>query len=64
MDLQELRIELDKIDREMTALFARRMRVCEDVARYKMTVGKPVLDASRSCSPWPTSCPRICRSTA
>ena len=47
MDLQELRIELDKIDREMTALFARRMRVCEDVARYKMTVGKPVLDASR-----------------
>ena len=47
MDLNELRIELDKIDREMTALFARRMRVCEDVARYKMTVGKPVLDASR-----------------
>ena len=47
MDLQELRIELDKIDREMTALFARRMRVCEDVARYKMGVGKPVLDASR-----------------
>ena len=47
MDLNELRIELDKIDREMIALFARRMRVCEDVARYKMTVGKPVLDASR-----------------
>ena len=47
MDLNKLRIELDKIDREMTALFARRMRVCEDVARYKMTVGKPVLDAGR-----------------
>ena len=47
MDLNELRIELDHIDREMVNLFARRMRVCEDVARYKMTVGKPVLDASR-----------------
>ena len=47
MDLNELRIELDHIDREMVNLFERRMRVCEDVARYKMGVGKPVLDASR-----------------
>ena len=47
MELKELRIELDKIDTELVGLFERRMRVCEDVARYKMTVGKPVLDASR-----------------
>ena len=47
MELNELRIELDKIDTELVGLFERRMRVCEDVARYKMSVNKPVLDAGR-----------------
>ena len=47
MELKELRIELDKIDTELVGLFERRMRVCEDVARYKMSVNKPVLDAGR-----------------
>ena len=47
MDLNNLRIELDKIDREMVSLFERRMRVCEDVARYKIAHNRPVLDAGR-----------------
>ena len=47
MELKDLRIELDHIDREMVSLFERRMRVCEDVARYKLERGLPVLDASR-----------------
>lgn len=47
MELNELRIQLDQIDREMVALFEKRMRVCEDVARWKMENGRPVLDASR-----------------
>ena len=47
MDLNNLRSELDKIDREMVSLFERRMRVCEDVARYKIENNRPVLDAGR-----------------
>ena len=47
MELKDLRIELDRIDRQMVALFEERMRVCEDVARYKMDKNLPVLDASR-----------------
>ena len=47
MGLKELRVELDHIDREMVSLFERRMRVCEDVARYKIENNLPVLDASR-----------------
>ena len=47
MELKDLRIELDHIDREMVSLFERRMRVCEDVARYKLERGLPVLDAGR-----------------
>ena len=47
MDLKGLRVELDHIDREMVSLFERRMRVCEDVARYKIENNLPVLDASR-----------------
>ena len=47
MELNELRIQLDHIDREMVSLFEKRMRVCEDVARWKMENGRPILDASR-----------------
>ena len=47
MELNELRIRLDQIDRQMVSLFEQRMRVCEDVARWKMANDRPVLDASR-----------------
>ena len=46
-DLQTLRAELDGIDRELVALFARRMAVCDEVADYKAANGLGVLDASR-----------------
>ena len=47
MELNDLRIQLDQIDRQMVALFEQRMRVCEDVARWKIANNRPVLDASR-----------------
>ena len=47
MELNELRIQLDQIDRQMVSLFEKRMRVCEDVARWKVANDRPVLDASR-----------------
>ena len=46
-ELTELRAELDRIDRELVALFEKRMAVSREVAAYKMAKGLPVLDASR-----------------
>lgn len=47
MNLEELRLEIDKIDTELIQLFEKRMRVAESVAEYKRENGLPVLDASR-----------------
>ena len=47
MNLDELRIEIDDIDRQMVELFARRMEVCRNVAEYKRSVGKNVFDPER-----------------
>lgn len=47
MDLQECRKELDDIDRQIVELFEKRMRVCGDVAEYKISVGKAVYDGAR-----------------
>ncbi len=41
------REEIDRIDREMAALFERRMKAVESVADYKLAHGLPILDASR-----------------
>lgn len=46
-DLKDLRQELDAIDREMVALFQKRMEVSKGVAEYKIANGLPVLDSSR-----------------
>ncbi len=46
-DLTELRKEIDTIDADMVRLFEQRMKVCENVARYKIENGKQVLDSSR-----------------
>lgn len=46
-ELQELRQELDQLDREMVVLFERRMALSRQVAQYKLKRGLPVLDASR-----------------
>ena len=47
MDLQDLREQIDEIDREMIRLFEARIAVAEDIARYKISVGKPVFDPER-----------------
>lgn len=47
MDLLECRELIDKIDNEMIRLFEERMKVCENVAEYKIRTGKKVLDPER-----------------
>lgn len=47
MDLQEIRGQLDVIDRELLALYEKRMKLCGDVAEYKIATGKPVYDGER-----------------
>ena len=46
-DIQKSRAAIDRIDRELVALFCERMRVSADVAEYKRTVGMPVTDHAR-----------------
>lgn len=46
-ELQELRGELDQLDRQIVALFERRMALARQVAAYKLERGLPVLDAAR-----------------
>lgn len=47
MDLQKCRDQLDEIDGELVRLFEERMKVCKNVAEYKITAGKPVYDGER-----------------
>lgn len=47
IDLQDCRKEIDEIDDQIIRLFEKRMKVCEDVAEYKITTGKKVLDPER-----------------
>ncbi len=46
-DLQNLRGQIDEIDREMVKLFEKRMDICREVAEYKIANGKKVLDRPR-----------------
>ena len=47
MDLAEIRIKLDEIDKQIENLFEERMRLCGEVAEFKIRTGKPVYDAKR-----------------
>lgn len=47
LDLQEIRGQLDEIDGQITDLFERRMKLCADVAEFKLGTGKAVYDAQR-----------------
>lgn len=47
LDLQECRNQIDQIDDEIIRLFEERMKVCEEVAQYKIQTGKKVLDPQR-----------------
>lgn len=46
-ELDTLRQEIDRIDKEMVALFERRMAVTQQVGEYKQKVGMAVLDKTR-----------------
>lgn len=45
--MDKLRKDIDEIDKEIVALYEKRMRVSEEVAKYKLSTGKNVLDRSR-----------------
>lgn len=47
MELSELRDTLDEIDRQIVALYEKRMDVCGQVAAYKIETGKRVFDKER-----------------
>ena len=47
MDLQEIRKQLDSIDAEFVRLFEKRMKLCADVAEFKIRTGKAVYDPKR-----------------
>ncbi|MEY8354725.1 prephenate dehydratase [Lachnospiraceae bacterium 54-53] len=47
LDLQEIREHLDRIDKEIVALFAERMKLAGDVAEFKIGTGKQVYDGER-----------------
>ena len=47
MKLEEIRNEIDSIDKELVSLFIRRMKCSAEVAEYKKENNMPVLDASR-----------------
>lgn len=50
MDLQNLRLELDKIDKELAVLFEKRMEVIEKVRVFKIQNNLPFLDSNREKS--------------
>lgn len=47
LDLQKMRNDIDVIDTQIVKLFEERMKICEDVAQFKIETGKPVFDKSR-----------------
>lgn len=47
MDLAQLRLQLDDIDKRIVQLYEERMDVCRQVAQYKIENGKKVFDKAR-----------------
>ena len=45
--LEQARIEINKIDEQMAVLFERRMQAAEQVAAYKKQQGLPIFDKTR-----------------
>ena len=46
-DLTEIRKDLDKIDNEIKELYLKRMSLVDEVAQYKASTGKQILDTKR-----------------
>ena len=49
-DIKELRVDIDKIDRELVKLFEKRMSVVEEVAAFKINTNKPLKDPEREAA--------------
>lgn len=49
-ELMELRDEIDQIDKQIVALYQKRMDIVNDVAEYKIANGKKVFDKEREVS--------------
>ncbi len=47
MELKDIRVEIDKLDRQIQSLFEQRMNLCLDVARYKQAHQMEVFQADR-----------------
>lgn len=47
MELTQLRAQLDDIDRQIVALYEERMKICGQVAEFKIETGKKVFDKVR-----------------
>lgn len=47
LDLGKIREQIDTIDRQLVKLFEGRMSLCREVAEYKISTGKKVLDTER-----------------
>ena len=47
MDLNDLRKEIDAVDRQIVELFEKRMEISERIAAYKQKVGMQVRDEER-----------------
>ena len=46
-ELENLRERIDKIDKELIALFEERMNVVNDIAKYKIKNNLPILNQNR-----------------
>ena len=53
IDLSVSRQQIDEIDSQIVDLFEKRMAVSNEVAKYKLKTGKPVLLFWRSGNPYP-----------
>ena len=47
LDLNKIRNEIDEVDASIVDLFEKRMKLCKNVAQYKIETGKRVLDRQR-----------------
>jgi chorismate mutase/prephenate dehydratase len=47
MDLKDLRVEIDKVDKQIVELYEKRMDIASQVADYKIANGKKVFDRDR-----------------
>lgn len=47
MDINELRAQIDSVDKEIIRLFQERMTISEGIAEYKQSIGKAIYDPER-----------------